>query len=145
MHVQVIAAPAEDPDYDQAAFVAADDPVTSLGELSEAPAAELSGVSPQTSSGLTGQAPAAAVLGSGAASGAGATPGKPQPAATSGRPEKGSTRGGNGGGNAQRGAPGGSIAPSGTRIVGATPAKVGRNEPCWCGSGRKFKVCHGAS
>jgi hypothetical protein len=23
------------------------------------------------------------------------------------------------------------------------PAKRGRNEPCWCGSGRKQKVCHG--
>ncbi len=22
--------------------------------------------------------------------------------------------------------------------------KVGRNDPCWCGSGRKFKKCHGA-
>jgi preprotein translocase subunit SecA len=21
--------------------------------------------------------------------------------------------------------------------------KVGRNEPCWCGSGKKFKHCHG--
>ena len=21
--------------------------------------------------------------------------------------------------------------------------KVGRNEPCWCGSGKKFKQCHG--
>lgn len=21
--------------------------------------------------------------------------------------------------------------------------KLGRNEPCWCGSGKKFKVCHG--
>jgi preprotein translocase subunit SecA len=21
---------------------------------------------------------------------------------------------------------------------------VGRNEPCWCGSGKKFKRCHGA-
>jgi|GEM_PF-858988 len=21
--------------------------------------------------------------------------------------------------------------------------KPGRNEPCWCGSGKKFKVCHG--
>ena len=20
----------------------------------------------------------------------------------------------------------------------------GRNEPCWCGSGKKFKTCHGA-
>jgi preprotein translocase subunit SecA len=22
--------------------------------------------------------------------------------------------------------------------------KIGRNDPCWCGSGRKFKKCHGA-
>jgi len=22
------------------------------------------------------------------------------------------------------------------------PAHIGRNDPCWCGSGRKFKVCH---
>src|SRR5262245_25684549 len=22
--------------------------------------------------------------------------------------------------------------------------KVGRNEPCWCGSGKKYKKCHGA-
>jgi preprotein translocase subunit SecA len=22
--------------------------------------------------------------------------------------------------------------------------KVGRNQPCWCGSGKKFKTCHGA-
>jgi preprotein translocase subunit SecA len=22
--------------------------------------------------------------------------------------------------------------------------KVGRNDPCWCGSGKKFKRCHGA-
>jgi len=24
------------------------------------------------------------------------------------------------------------------------PRKVGRNDPCWCGSGRKYKRCHGA-
>ncbi len=23
------------------------------------------------------------------------------------------------------------------------PPKMGRNEQCWCGSGRKFKTCHG--
>lgn len=35
------------------------------------------------------------------------------------------------------------------KIFGAsnaeTPAKprdMGRNEPCWCGSGRKYKKCH---
>jgi preprotein translocase subunit SecA len=26
----------------------------------------------------------------------------------------------------------------------AAPAKVGRNDPCPCGSGKKFKRCHGA-
>jgi preprotein translocase subunit SecA len=25
-----------------------------------------------------------------------------------------------------------------------TGAKIGRNDPCWCGSGRKYKKCHGA-
>ncbi len=23
------------------------------------------------------------------------------------------------------------------------PVKTGRNEPCWCGSGKKYKRCHG--
>jgi preprotein translocase subunit SecA len=22
--------------------------------------------------------------------------------------------------------------------------QVGRNDPCWCGSGKKYKKCHGA-
>ena len=26
-------------------------------------------------------------------------------------------------------------------IVRATP-KIGRNDPCWCGSGKKYKKCH---
>ena len=25
----------------------------------------------------------------------------------------------------------------------ASAAKLGRNDPCWCGSGKKFKKCHG--
>lgn len=29
-------------------------------------------------------------------------------------------------------------------VVSAAEAKVGRNEPCHCGSGRKFKRCCGA-
>jgi preprotein translocase subunit SecA len=23
--------------------------------------------------------------------------------------------------------------------------QIGRNDPCWCGSGKKFKKCHGMS
>ncbi len=37
---------------------------------------------------------------------------------------------------------------SGTSGNGTAPAKagpkVGRNDPCWCGSGKKYKRCHGA-
>ncbi|MEA2333236.1 MAG: preprotein translocase subunit SecA [Thermoleophilaceae bacterium] len=30
-----------------------------------------------------------------------------------------------------------------TRVLDETE-KIGRNDPCWCGSGKKFKKCHGA-
>jgi preprotein translocase subunit SecA len=30
-------------------------------------------------------------------------------------------------------------------IVRDPNQKVGRNDPCWCGSGKKFKFCHGAA
>jgi preprotein translocase subunit SecA len=121
MHVQVIEAPSEDPDYAQAAFVAADDPAAGLGETSAALAAQAAGVSPQSSADTA--SPASRPGGQQGASGPAQSPRAPG-----------------------KGAPSrGQISPSGTRIVSATPAKVGRNEPCWCGSGRKFKVCHGAS
>jgi preprotein translocase subunit SecA len=29
-------------------------------------------------------------------------------------------------------------------VVKTAEEKVGRNDPCWCGSGKKFKHCHGA-
>ncbi len=36
-------------------------------------------------------------------------------------------------------------APVATQTVHASPhEKIGRNDPCWCGSGKKFKKCHGA-
>ncbi|OYV64076.1 MAG: hypothetical protein B7X07_07295 [Actinobacteria bacterium 21-64-8] len=45
-------------------------------------------------------------------------------------------------------APGGTELPSheAPKKSGATEReKLGRNDPCWCGSGRKFKQCHGRS
>ena len=34
---------------------------------------------------------------------------------------------------------------TGVQTVHASPQeKIGRNDPCWCGSGKKFKKCHGA-
>ena len=29
-------------------------------------------------------------------------------------------------------------------IVKSDKENIGRNDPCWCGSGKKFKKCHGA-
>jgi len=40
-------------------------------------------------------------------------------------------------------AAGGAASVTGQRSVAANE-KVGRNDPCWCGSGKKFKKCHGA-
>ena len=34
-------------------------------------------------------------------------------------------------------------APVATRHVDERE-QIGRNDPCWCGSGKKFKKCHGA-
>jgi preprotein translocase subunit SecA len=41
----------------------------------------------------------------------------------------------------------GARAGGGGRVVGvpAKPQKIGRNEPCYCGSGKKYKLCHGAN
>ena len=38
---------------------------------------------------------------------------------------------------------GGDDAP--IRTVKREEPKIGRNDPCWCGSGKKFKKCHGAA
>ena len=51
--------------------------------------------------------------------------------------------------NANEVAPGGTVLPDhgGSTSAKKPPAKegdkIGRNDPCWCGSGRKFKQCHG--
>jgi preprotein translocase subunit SecA len=43
-------------------------------------------------------------------------------------------RGGNGGGEG--------VNPA--TVVKTEQEKIGRNDPCWCGSGKKYKKCHGA-
>ncbi len=63
------------------------------------------------------------------------------------------------GGPLARGLPGGGTARQMQEVVGdrtSTPAggtrpgytptgqRIGRNDPCWCGSGQKYKRCHGA-
>ena len=43
---------------------------------------------------------------------------------------------------AQEGNGQGGINPA--TVVRADDEKIGRNDPCWCGSGKKYKKCHGA-
>jgi preprotein translocase subunit SecA len=33
--------------------------------------------------------------------------------------------------------------PVGAAAAPVNAAKIGRNDPCWCGSGKKYKRCHG--
>ncbi len=42
----------------------------------------------------------------------------------------------------QQAPPAAQQAPTGT-VVKTENEKLGRNDPCWCGSGKKFKNCHG--
>jgi preprotein translocase subunit SecA len=37
----------------------------------------------------------------------------------------------------------GGVTPVAQRRLDASE-QLGRNDPCWCGSGKKFKKCHGA-
>jgi preprotein translocase subunit SecA len=49
-----------------------------------------------------------------------------------------------GGGTATALSPGGTGAVATRPVVKSEQQQVGRNDPCWCGSGKKFKRCHGA-
>ena len=33
--------------------------------------------------------------------------------------------------------------PTQAPVVKRAEDKMGRNQPCWCGSGKKYKLCHG--
>jgi preprotein translocase subunit SecA len=39
---------------------------------------------------------------------------------------------------------GGGAIPEQETVVKDEKEKIGRNDPCWCGSGKKYKKCHGA-
>ena len=130
MHVQIIAAPSEDPDYAQADLRGGGRP-----RRRPRPAAGFATGTGQRKRRRGRQAAQPAHGGNGA-----------PPAPAAGRPRSPDRASGprrRGAGHGRAGAD--PISPTGTRIVGGPPAKVGRNDPCWCGSGRKFKVCHGAS
>jgi preprotein translocase subunit SecA len=55
----------------------------------------------------------------------------------------GSSETGAGHGDARRAGPMSQSKPDNVQVIRAVP-KVGRNDPCPCGSGKKYKFCHGA-
>jgi preprotein translocase subunit SecA len=59
--------------------------------------------------------------------------------------EDGGGGGGGGGGVSAYGAAADGGAPAKQQTVRRTEPKVGRNDPCPCGSGKKYKKCHGAA
>jgi preprotein translocase subunit SecA len=118
-HVQVISEPAAEPNLERASYVAADDPVQGdraiAAAFASAPPQELEQVG---AGGLAGP-------GGGQAFGNGATGAAGTAGVTTGRlADDGETQ---------------------LPIVKSDREKIGRNEPCWCGSGKKFKLCHGAN
>ena len=97
-----------------------------------------------TSSTGTGVAGGAVGFGGGSATGAGgARRGRRRDRHAWRGPDRGLARGSRCGPRAR--SPGDAAAAGGAR-QGFTPsgARIGRNDPCWCGSGQKYKKCHGA-
>ena len=132
LHVEAVQQPAAEPDLDRAVYAAAEDPVAETGALAPLLAAEQGLNVPTQTSVLTpppGGVGAGGGNGSGGAGGAAGDGGAPRQ-----RGQKAQIR--------QPNAPDpDALVP----IVKQQHEKLGRNEPCWCGSGKKYKLCHGAA
>jgi preprotein translocase subunit SecA len=147
MHVQVVAEPVSEPDLSQASYQAPADPSqASLIEAARAAAGMDGGPLP---AGNGGAERVAAAVGNGAGRSPGrpASPaaGPPQPPARPPNPAgSGAARAAASAtpGAARAGGPRGGAPRAGAPRPGG---KLGRNAPCWCGSGKKYKLCHGAT
>jgi preprotein translocase subunit SecA len=115
LHVEAVQAPTAEPDLDRAVYAAAEDPVAETGSLAGALLAEQGAQVPSQTAVLN---PASSGNGSG---------------------------GGNARAKAQVTQPNAPDPNALVPIVKQQHEKVGRNDPCWCGSGKKFKFCHGAA
>jgi preprotein translocase subunit SecA len=139
LHVEAVqSAASEAPDLDKAVYAAADDPVAETASLAAALAAEQGMQVPSQSSVLTQPGTGA----DGAIGGAGAIGGGDGSGNGSGN---GSGRQRQRGAKAQVSRPNAPDPDAARPVVKDRTEKVGRNEPCWCGSGKKFKFCHGAA
>ncbi len=150
MHAEVTIAPAPEPDLEQARYAAPDNPVQgSTGMLETAVESTQPGLPPEGPPTSPPAAPPGVTppLGHPAP----AQPDQPRPLAPrpapSGPRAPGVPPAGTAGRGPMPGRPGG--LPAGPPGAGQPAAsaggqpKVGRNDPCWCGSGRKYKHCHG--
>ncbi|MDE3085844.1 MAG: preprotein translocase subunit SecA [Acidobacteriota bacterium] len=159
MHVQVVAEAAAEPDLSRANYQAPGDPSESPSLLEVARVAAAQGAGQpgpmgEGPLGLPGTGAGAGLAGvAGTPGGRGSLPGAPAGGNGRGGPagRKGPVPAGDGassgGRQSREGARGGSGADRGAPVqTGRTQGeKLGRNAPCWCGSGKKFKLCHGAS
>ncbi len=118
LHVEAVQAPAAEADLDRAVYAAAEDPVAETGAMASALLAEQG----------TNVAAQTAVLD-----------------APDGDRGNGSAGPGRGAGKARVRQPNAPDPDALVPIVKGQHEKVGRNDPCWCGSGKKFKFCHGAA
>ena len=117
MHVQLLVEQEAAPDFTQASFEAAEDPAGGLGAVASDAPDGAAGLGPDGGTAQPAGAPLSPSSGKAPAE-------QPDPAAGTG-------------GRAAAAAP-----------LAGTPGqgpKLGRNDPCWCGSGKKYKLCHGAS
>ncbi len=161
MHVQVLVEQEAAPDFTQASFEAAADPAGGFEvALDSAAAAQLvsaveagrartaapaGGVPPRPPEGPTAARADAAVGHRAVPPSTPAAPGaavEPVPATRRAAPAGGAPA------NPAGGLPAASVPPraplAGVSRPGVGPRKIGRNDPCWCGSGKKYKLCHGA-
>jgi preprotein translocase subunit SecA len=162
LHVEAVAEPAAEPDLDRAVYEAADDPVAGTVALASRlladqgidvaslEAAERRAAAVVGSPPAQGRVAPAAAPDRGAGGPRQATPAR-APATQTGpgrqrpiqSPDGGASERGDG---ARRRDGRAAQAPARPAAAGgAQGPKVGRNDPCWCGSGKKYKLCHGAA
>jgi preprotein translocase subunit SecA len=165
MHAQVVAeetgedaeSAGETPALEGAAYTAAADPLdaaptTIVEGPGRAGAGAGAGAAAAAPTPMAAAAPAPEAQGQAARQGqrqpqgqqAAAPPGRAQGQASQARPQP---QGQTSQRQPQRQPQGQPSAAGGNGAVAGVPdkqQKVGRNDPCWCGSGRKFKLCHGA-
>jgi preprotein translocase subunit SecA len=156
MHVQVITEPAPELDLTQASYQAPADPSqASLIESVRAAAEEAAAGMPPGADGGSAALAATAAARPAPVGGqrlSGGNTAQSRSGTSSARSAGGASKAGAGG--AGSGSSGGSTGGSGgVRNAGngrgtagrGQGEKLGRNAPCWCGSGKKYKLCHGAS